>query len=59
MYMKTFLAYSPVWTLIALLAAISLLPQYVWAQAKVGTAGVTFLKISPSCRAVGMGQSGA
>jgi hypothetical protein len=45
------------WILIALLAAISLLPQLVWAQAKVGTAGVTFLKISPSCRAVGMGEA--
>jgi hypothetical protein len=45
------------WTLIALLAAISLFPHYVRAQAKVGTAGVTFLKISPSCRAVGMGEA--
>jgi hypothetical protein len=45
------------WILVALLAAVSLLPQHVMAQAKVGTAGVTFLKISPSCRAVGMGEA--
>jgi hypothetical protein len=45
------------WPLIVLLAALPLLPQAVWAQAKVGTAGVQFLKISPSCRAVGMGEA--
>ncbi|MBU1936515.1 PorV/PorQ family protein [bacterium] len=33
------------------------LPSLVWGQAKVGTAGVQFLKISPSCRAVGMGEA--
>jgi len=45
------------WPLLLLLAALPLLPQSVWAQAKVGTAGVQFLKISPSCRAVGMGEA--
>jgi hypothetical protein len=33
------------------------MPSLLWAQAKVGTAGVQFLKISPSCRAVGMGEA--
>lgn len=33
------------------------LPSMLWGQAKVGTAGVQFLKISPSCRAVGMGEA--
>jgi hypothetical protein len=33
------------------------LPSLLWGQAKVGTAGVQFLKISPSCRAVGMGEA--
>ncbi|MFH1010474.1 MAG: PorV/PorQ family protein, partial [bacterium] len=32
-------------------------PSLLWGQAKVGTAGVQFLKISPSCRAVGMGEA--
>jgi hypothetical protein len=45
------------WPLLLLLAALPLIPQAVWAQAKVGTAGVQFLKISPSCRAVGMGEA--
>ncbi|MBI5058174.1 PorV/PorQ family protein [candidate division KSB1 bacterium] len=45
------------WTSLALLAALCLLPEFGWAQAKVGTAGVQFLKISPSCRAVGMGEA--
>lgn len=45
------------WPLLVLLAALLLAPQVVWAQAKVGTAGVQFLKISPSCRAVGMGEA--
>jgi hypothetical protein len=45
------------WPLFLLLAALPLIPQAVWAQAKVGTAGVQFLKISPSCRAVGMGEA--
>jgi hypothetical protein len=43
--------------LFVLLAALALLPHTGWAQAKVGTAGVQFLKISPSCRAVGMGEA--
>ncbi|HEY3296811.1 MAG TPA: PorV/PorQ family protein [bacterium] len=45
------------WPLFVLLAVLPLIPQAVWAQAKVGTAGVQFLKISPSCRAVGMGEA--
>lgn len=45
------------WPLFVLLAALPLIPQAVWAQAKVGTAGVQFLKISPSCRAEGMGEA--
>jgi hypothetical protein len=45
------------WPLLLLLAASALIPQLVLAQAKVGTAGVQFLKISPSCRAVGMGEA--
>ena len=45
------------WPLLALLATSLLLPQWANAQAKVGTAGVQFLKISPSCRAVGMGEA--
>ncbi|RPH96435.1 PorV/PorQ family protein [candidate division KSB1 bacterium] len=45
------------WPLLVLLAALPFIPQSVWAQAKVGTAGVQFLKISPSCRAVGMGEA--
>ncbi len=45
------------WPLLVLLAVLPLLPQAAWAQAKVGTAGVQFLKISPSCRAVGMGEA--
>jgi hypothetical protein len=45
------------WPLLLLLAALCWIPQLVWAQAKVGTAGVQFLKISPSCRAVGMGEA--
>jgi hypothetical protein len=45
------------WPLLLLLAVLPVLPQAVWAQAKVGTAGVQFLKISPSCRAVGMGEA--
>lgn len=45
------------WPLLLPLAALILLPHLVWGQAKVGTAGVQFLKISPSCRAVGMGEA--
>jgi hypothetical protein len=45
------------WPLLAVLAALLLLPRLGWAQAKVGTAGVQFLKISPSCRAVGMAEA--
>ncbi|MBU0507766.1 PorV/PorQ family protein [bacterium] len=45
------------WPLLLLLATWLLAPQLVWGQAKVGTAGVQFLKISPSCRAVGMGEA--
>ena len=45
------------WLSIALLAFVVCLPQWAQAQAKVGTAGVQFLKISPSCRAVGMGEA--
>lgn len=44
-------------TTVAMIAALSLLPSLLWAQAKVGTAGVQFLKISPSCRAIGMGEA--
>jgi hypothetical protein len=45
------------WRLLVLVTACLMLPQIIWAQAKVGTAGVQFLKISPSCRAVGMGEA--
>ena len=45
------------WPLTVLLAALLLLPRIGWTQAKVGTAGVQFLKISPSCRAVGMAEA--
>ena len=45
------------WPLLALLAVCLTVPQWAHAQAKVGTAGVQFLKISPSCRAVGMGEA--
>lgn len=45
------------WSLVVLMAALFAIPHHVWAQAKVGTAGVQFLKISPSCRAVGMGEA--
>jgi len=45
------------WRHLGLLLALLLAPAMVWAQAKVGTAGVQFLKISPSCRAVGMGEA--
>ncbi|MBK6910363.1 MAG: PorV/PorQ family protein [bacterium] len=45
------------WRNLGLLLALMLAPSMVWAQAKVGTAGVQFLKISPSCRAVGMGEA--
>lgn len=45
------------WPLAVLLAVCLMLPQLAQAQAKVGTAGVTFLKVSPSCRAVGMGEA--
>jgi len=45
------------WRILILITACLLLPHLVWAQAKVGTAGVQFLKISPSCRAVGMGEA--
>jgi len=45
------------WPLLVLLASLLLAPHGAWAQAKVGTAGVQFLKISPSCRAVGMGEA--
>lgn len=45
------------WRLLILVTACLMLPQLIWAQAKVGTAGVTFLKVSPSCRAVGMGEA--
>ncbi|MCL4306456.1 PorV/PorQ family protein [bacterium] len=45
------------WRILGLLLACLLAPSLVWAQAKVGTAGVQFLKISPSCRAVGMGEA--
>ena len=45
------------WPFIVLLMLMISLPQWAHAQAKVGTAGVQFLKISPSCRAVGMGEA--
>ncbi|NUO19522.1 PorV/PorQ family protein [bacterium] len=45
------------WRLFGLLLACLIAPSMLWAQAKVGTAGVQFLKISPSCRAVGMGEA--
>jgi long-subunit fatty acid transport protein len=45
------------WPLLLLLAALPLIPHSAFSQAKVGTAGVQFLKISPSCRAVGMGEA--
>ncbi len=45
------------WLFAALLALVMILPEFAHAQAKVGTAGVQFLKISPSCRAVGMGEA--
>ncbi|MFZ5432798.1 MAG: PorV/PorQ family protein [Calditrichota bacterium] len=45
------------WPLLFLMAALFTLPYFAFGQAKVGTAGVQFLKISPSCRAVGMGEA--
>jgi len=45
------------WGFVATGILVFALPSVLWAQAKVGTAGVQFLKISPSCRAVGMGEA--
>ncbi len=45
------------WVVVAAGVLTAALPSLLWGQAKVGTAGVQFLKISPSCRAVGMGEA--
>ncbi|MCB9367347.1 MAG: PorV/PorQ family protein [Calditrichaeota bacterium] len=45
------------WRILGVLLICLMAPSFVWAQAKVGTAGVQFLKISPSVRAVGMGEA--
>jgi len=37
--------------------AFLLVPQLIWAQAKVGTAGVQFLELGVSARAIGMGDA--
>jgi hypothetical protein len=44
-------------TSIIALATIFLIPTLSWGQAKVGTAGVQFLKVSPSARAMGMAEA--
>jgi hypothetical protein len=42
---------------VILIAFIMLAPSHVFAQAKVGTAGVQFLKVGVGTRAVGMGEA--
>jgi hypothetical protein len=44
-------------TSIIALASILLIPTLSWGQAKVGTAGVQFLKLGPSARAMGMAEA--
>ncbi len=45
------------WCRLLVILNLCFLPGVLWAQAKVGTAGMQFLKIGPSARAVGMGES--
>ncbi|KPL02098.1 MAG: hypothetical protein AMJ73_09235 [candidate division Zixibacteria bacterium SM1_73] len=45
------------WLILMVGIAVLLIPQLIWAQAKVGTAGAQFLELGVSARAIGMGDA--